>query len=95
MDMDTVEAVWNLGKEMRSEGFRGMKTVWSEWQGTSRKRKAKRKYQKTWCASKGLRKPKEKVNHYKTKQKDVDRIVKGDLNVCDHLMNGMAINMIC
>lgn len=31
-----------LEKEMRSEGFRGMKTVWSEWQGTSRKRKAKK-----------------------------------------------------
>ena len=31
-----------LEKEMRSEGFRGMKTDWSEWQGTSRKRKAKK-----------------------------------------------------
>ena len=27
---------------MKSEGFRGMKTVWSEWQGTSRKRKARK-----------------------------------------------------
>ena len=31
-----------LEKEMKSEGFRGMKTVWSEWQGTSRKRKARK-----------------------------------------------------
>ena len=52
----------------------------------TKEKSKKGKYQKTWCASKGLRKPKEKVNHYKTKQKDVDRIVKGDLNVCDHLM---------
>ena len=45
-----------------------MKTVWSEWQGTSRKRKSKKgKYQKTWCASKGLRKPKEKSQSLQNK----------------------------
>lgn len=87
VDMDTVEAVWNLGKrnEIRrlqrdENGLVGMARY------ITKEKSKKGKYQKTWCASKGLRKPKEKVNHYKTKQKDVDRIVKGDLNVCDHLM---------
>lgn len=87
VDMDTVEAVWNLGKrnEIRrlqrdENGLVGMARY------ITKEKSKKGKYQKTWCASKGLRKPKEKVNHYKTKQKDVDRIAKGDLNVCDHLM---------
>lgn len=87
VDMDTVEAVWNLGKrnEIRrlqrdENGLVGMARY------ITKEKSKKGKYQKTWCASKGLRKPKEKVNHYKTEQKDVDRIVKGDLNVCDHLM---------
>ena len=33
-----IHTIWGMG----SEGFRGMKTDWSEWQGTSRKRKAKK-----------------------------------------------------
>ena len=32
---------------------------------------------KSWTPSKGLRKPKEKVNHYKFRQKDVDAVVQG------------------
>lgn len=42
-----------LEKEMRSEGFRGMKTVWSEWQGTSRREKQKRKVSKDMVCIKG------------------------------------------
>lgn len=84
MDMDTVENVWKLGKrnELRrlqkdENGLVGMaKYITKE---------KKEKNQKTWNASKGLRKPKEKVNHYKTKQYHVDKIVKGDLKICDHL----------
>ena len=69
VDMDTVEAVWNLGKrnEIRrlqrdENGLVGMARY------ITKEKSKKGKYQKTWCASKGLRKPKEKVNHYKTKR---------------------------
>lgn len=44
----------------------------------------KGKYQRHGVHAKG-RRTERKVNHT-NKQKDVDRIVKGDLNVCDHLM---------
>lgn len=91
IDMDTVEGTWNLGK--RSE-IRRLQKDENGLVGMARyitKEKGKKgKYQKAWTASKGLRKPKKKVNHYKTKQRDVDRIVKGELKVCDHLMKWYA-----
>ena len=40
---------------------------------------------KILLGSKGLRKPQEKVNHYKTKQRDVDKIVRGEITVREHL----------
>ena len=86
MDMDTVESIWKLGKrnELRrlqkdENGLVGMAKY------ITKEKKKKEKNQKTWNASKGLRKPKEEVNHYKTKQYHVDKIVKGDLKICDHL----------
>lgn len=85
-DMDTVENVWKLGKrnEVRrlqkdENGLVGMARYITKDKGK------KGKYQKAWTGSKGLRKPQEKVNHYKTKQRDVDKIVRGEIKVQDHL----------
>lgn len=86
MDMDLVEETWNKGKRNQ---LRRLQKDENGLVGAARyitkEKERKDKYQKTWNASTGLKKPQEKVNHYKTKQKDVDRIVKGDLNICDHL----------
>ena len=86
LDMDTVEATWNKGKRNH---LRRLQKDENGLVGAARyitkEKERKSKYQKTWNASTGLRKPKEKVNHYKTKQYHVNRIVKGDLKICDHL----------
>lgn len=86
LDMDTVEATWNKGKRNH---LRRLQKDENGLVGAARyitkEKERKSKYQKTWNASTGLRKPKEKVNHYKTKQYHVNRIVKGNLKICDHL----------
>lgn len=86
LDLDTVEKVWQLGQrnEIRrlqrdADGLVGMARY------ITKEKKKQGKYQKCWRASKGLRKPKERGNHYKTTQKDVDKIVKGELTVAAHL----------
>lgn len=86
IDMDTVEAAWHMGKrnEIRrlqrdQDGLVGMARYITKDKGK------KGKYRKTWNASKGLRKPQERVNHYKTKQRDVIKMVRGDVKICDHL----------
>lgn len=78
MEMDTAESQWKLGQrnEVRrlhkdENGLVGMAKY------ITKQKQQKGKYQKSWTASKGLRKPKEKVNHYKFRQKDVDAIVRG------------------
>lgn len=48
------------------------------------------KYQKAWKASKGLKKPEVKKNHYKFKQKDVDEIVTGRCDLEDKLKKWYA-----
>lgn len=75
MSMDEVEAIWKLGKrnEVRrlhkdENGLVGMAKY------ITKEKKAKS--QKKWAASKGLRKPKESINHYKFRKKDVDEVVK-------------------
>lgn len=75
MSMDEVEEIWKLGKrnEVRrlqkdENGLVGMAKYITKEKKTKNKKK--------WAASKGLRKPKESVNHYKFRKKDVDEIIK-------------------
>lgn len=86
LSLDAVEDIWKKGKRNQlrrikrdEDGLTGMARY------ITKDKEHKDKYQKAWTASNGLKKPQEKVNHYKTKWKDVDKIVKGDLKVCDHL----------
>lgn len=98
MDMDTVEKLWQLGKrnEVRrlqkdENGLVGMARYITKQKKPAKGKKKKTdqeevgKYQKQWTPSKGLKKPEEKVNHYKTKQSHVNKIVTGDLKIADHL----------
>ena len=70
IDMDTVEELWIKGRRNQvrrldkdEDGLTGMaKYITKE---------KKKKSQKKWTPSKGLKKPEEKVNHYKFKAKDV------------------------
>lgn len=96
MDMDTVEHLWLLGKrnqvrrlEKDENGLVGMARYITKPKGKC-KGKEESKYQKTWTASKGLRKPKVDKNHYKTKQSHVEKMVKGILLVEDHLKKWYA-----
>lgn len=93
IDMDTVEAAWNKGKrnEVRrlqkdENGLSGMAMYITK----QKKGKVGSKYQKAWKASKGLRKPEVKKNHYKFKQKDVDDIVTGKAAIEDKLSKWYA-----
>lgn len=86
MDMDTVERLWKLGKrnEVRrlhkdENGLVGMAKY------ITKQKQQKGKYQKSWTPSKGLRKPKEKVNHYKFPQKAVEAVVQGRESMEDRL----------
>lgn len=100
MDMDTVEAVWKMGRRNQirrlkrdDDGLIGMARYITKDKAPGKKRKKQQepdKYQKQWVASKGLKKPEERVNHYKTKQKDVNAIVAGRLRIEDHLSRWYA-----
>lgn len=85
IDMDTVEKLWTMGKrnEVRrlqkdENGLVGMAKYIT-------KQDKKGKSKKSWTPSKGLRKPKEKVNHYKFPQKVVDAVVQGRESMEDRL----------
>lgn len=91
MDMDTVEGLWILGKrnqvrrlEKDENGLVGMAKYVTKPKGKG-KDAEEGKYQKTWTPSKGLKKPKEDKNHYKTKQSHVDKMVNGTLPVQEHM----------
>ena len=83
---DELEAIWKKG---RRNQVRRLQKDENGLVGAARyitkEKERKSKHQKTWNSSNGLRKPQEKKNHYKTKQQHVDRMVAGDLSVCDHL----------
>lgn len=74
MDMDTVEKLWTKGRRNQvrrlkkdDDGLTGMaKYITKE---------KKKKSQKKWTSSKGLRKPTEDVNHYKFRNSDVKEMV--------------------
>lgn len=71
LDLDTVENLWTKGRRNNTrristdaDGLAGMAKY------ITKEKKAK-KSQKRWTPSKGLKKPKESVNHYKFRRKDV------------------------
>lgn len=79
MDMDTVEKLWKKGdrNEVRrlnkdENGLSGMANYMAKPAG----KPARNKGEKVWKASKNLKKPKERVNHYKFKQKHIDMMVR-------------------
>lgn len=95
IDMDTVEATWKKGKrnEVRrlqkdENGLSGMAMYITKQK--KQKGAAGGKYQKAWKASKGLKKPEIRKNHYKFKQKDVDEIVTGKAAIEDKLSKWYA-----
>lgn len=87
MEMDTVEELWKLGRRNQvrrlkkdESGLTGMSMYITKPKG-----KDGRKNLKTWKASKGLKKPEVKKNHYKFKQKDVNDVVTGRKELKDKL----------
>ena len=88
MDIDTVERLWKLGRRNQvrrlkkdEHGLTGMSMYITKPKG-----KDDRKNLKTWKASKGLKKPEVKKNHYKFKQRDVNDIVTGRKELRDKLL---------
>ena len=85
MSMDTVEETWKLGRRNQvrrldkdENGLTGMAKY------ITKEKKAKS--QKKWKASKGLKQPEEKVNHYKFRKKDVDEVIRNHNCLKDKLM---------
>lgn len=85
IDMDTIESLWNLGRRNQvrrlskdENGLTGMGYYLA-------KEPKSKKGSKKWVASKGLKKPDERVNHYKFKRKDVREMVR-DANMVKPLM---------
>lgn len=86
LSLDEVERTWTKGRRNQvrrlqkdKDGLIGAARYITKDKGK------KDKYQKLWSASAGLRKPKERINHYKTRSTDIRRIVTGEVKVCDHL----------
>lgn len=85
MSMDTVEECWKLGRRNQvrrlnkdENGLTGMaKYITKEKKGKS---------QKKWRASKGLKKPDERVNHYKFRSKDVKEVIENHNCLKDKLL---------
>lgn len=84
--MDEVEETWKKGRrnEVRrlSKDENGLIGL-----GKYITKEKKGKGQKKWSASKGLRKPKEKVNHYKFRKKDVEEIIQNHNCVEEKLLH--------
>lgn len=85
MSMDAVEETWKLGRRNQvrrlnkdENGLVGMAKY------ITKEKKAKS--QKKWKASKGLKQPEEKVNHYKFRKKDVDEVIRNHNCLKDKLL---------
>lgn len=95
LDLDTIESCWKLGKrnnvrrtQRDEDGLVGMAKYLTKDKAPGkgeRQQDAEEKHRKQWRASRGLKKPTVKVNHYKTKQRDVNAMATGNLKVEDHL----------
>lgn len=85
MSMDDVEAIWKLGRRNQvrrlqkdENGLTGMAQYITK--------EKKKKGQKMWRASKGLKQPEERVNHYKFRKKDVDEVIRNHNCLKDKLL---------
>lgn len=95
LDLDTVESCWKLGKrnnvrrtQRDEDGLVGMARYITKDKAPGkgeRQQDAAEKNRKQWRASRGLKKPDVRVNHYKTTQRDVNAMAEGRLKVEDHL----------
>lgn len=89
IDLDTAEKLWMYGgrNQVRraredKDGLTGMARYITKPKG---KGKEENKNQKIWTGSRNLEKPAETKNHYKTKQNQVEKMVRGILPVETHL----------
>ena len=95
LDLDTVESCWKLGKrnnvrrtQRDEDGLVGMAKYLTKDKAPGkgkRQQDEEEKNRKQWRASRGLKKPEIRVNHYKTKQRDINAMVAGKMKVEDHL----------
>lgn len=83
MSMDAVEKLWKAGKRNQvrrlqkdENGLCGMAKYITKSPEEKGRKGDTGKGMKSWTPSKNLRKPKEKVTHYKFKPKDVEKVVK-------------------
>jgi hypothetical protein len=100
MGLEAVEEKWKKGRRNQvrrlqkdEHGLSGMANYITKQKHPEKKGKEPKpveKYQKAWKASKGLKKPEVKKNHYKFKQKDVDEIVTGRCDLEDKLKKWYA-----
>ena len=89
MDMDTLEELWQLGRRNQvrrlskdENGLSGMAHYLTK---ESKQKKNAPKGLKSWVASKGLKQPRERVNHYKFKRRDIREMVR-DANTVQPMM---------
>ena len=94
MPMDLVESKWKHGRrnqvrhlEKDENGLSGMGHYISK---QKKNRSDGSKYQKVWTASKNLRKPQIRKNHYKFRKKDVNQMVEGKVDVADKMAKWYA-----
>ena len=90
LGMDEVEQAWKKGRRNQvrrlhkdENGLSGMAAYITKQKHPEGEETGK--YQKAWKASKGLKKPEIKKNHYKFRQKDIDEIVTGKAEIEDKL----------
>lgn len=90
LDLDTTEKCWNLGRRNNvrriaadENGLLGL-SLYITKDKTNEQRQIG-KYQKAWKSSRGLKKPIERKNHYKFKQRDVDDVVSGKATIAAKL----------
>lgn len=93
MGLEAVEEKWKKGRRNQvrrlqkdENGLSGMANyITKQKHPETNGKEPPGKYQKAWKASKGLKKPEVKKNHYKFKQKDVDEVVTGRCDLEDKL----------
>lgn len=76
LDMDTVEAKWKSGRRNNTRRVAENDDGLDELSNYLGKEPTREKHQKRWGSSQGLKKPKEKKNHYMFKGSHVKKIVK-------------------
>lgn len=100
MGLEAVEKKWKKGRRNQvrrlqkdEHGLSGMANYITKQKHPGKDGKGQEpvgKYQKAWKASKGLKKPEVKKNHYKFKQKDVDEVVTGRCDLEEKLKKWYA-----